>query len=323
MIWIAVLLVVALSAATVMGFAARWGWPFELTSHLRWQYAVALLLLTLLLLGLRRPAPATWALLFALVNVGQIAPLYLAAPPSPRAAAASATAVSAASPSYRAVMINVHWTNQDVEPVLAYLRETDPDFFVLVEVTAAWEEALQPLIEAYPYVSDSRRLTEHGVMVYSRVPFVAAPQRLADGERPSVIAQLAFPERPLTVVGVHPPAPVSPHRMQLRNAQIATLANTLPQMNTPLLLLGDLNMTPWSAVFTDFLQQTGLRNGRDGFGVQTTWPAQLPLLSIPIDHALVSAGVQVQQFSAGPSLSSDHRPIVIDFALTQPSPQAH
>lgn len=302
------------SAATLAGFGGEMAWSLELASHFRWHYVLFLLPAALLFAGAKRPFPAVVAAVFAVVNLAAVAPLYVA----PAVAAAPGK-------TYRAVMLNVHWTSDAYEPAIEFIRETDPDFFVLAEVTPAWEEALRPLTAAYPYVSPPAYGDEYSVMLYSRIPFVDNQiTRLLDGERPSVLARLDVPGGPLTVVGMHPPAPMRPARIASRNGQMARAAHFLETYPGAVMVLGDLNMTPWSPHFHDFIAQSGLQNGRDGFGVQPTWPATNPsLLRIPIDHALVTPDITVHNFSAGPNVQSDHLPIVIDFSLAAPEMQAH
>jgi endonuclease/exonuclease/phosphatase family metal-dependent hydrolase len=73
-----------------------------------------------------------------------------------------------------------------------------------------------------------------------------------------------------------------------------------------------------AAAFQAFLHDTGLRDTRRGRGVQPTWPAWLPLAQVPIDHALVSAGVRVHARFVGGRVGSDRLPIVRDFSLDLP-----
>ncbi len=81
------------------------------------------------------------------------------------------------------------------------------------------------------------------------------------------------------------------------------------------MVLGDLNVTPWSPFFRDLLREGALRNARKGYGLRPTWPTMLPPLLIPVDHCLVSSGVTVHDCRAGRNVGSDHYPLVVDFSL--------
>ena len=80
--------------------------------------------------------------------------------------------------------------------------------------------------------------------------------------------------------------------------------------------MGDLNTTSWSPFFSDLIEESGLRDSRKGFGIQTTWPDGLFLLRIPIDHCLVSKDISVLDRRVGPSIGSDHFPVTVDLVLT-------
>ncbi|MBC6474673.1 MAG: UPF0175 family protein [Hormoscilla sp. GM102CHS1] len=49
----------------------------------------------------------------------------------------------------------------------------------------------------------------------------------------------------------------------------------------------------WSPYYRKFIRDSGLKNGRSGFGVQPTWPVDAPIFSIPLDHCLVSPEIKV------------------------------
>lgn len=281
------------------------GWLWELAHHFRWHYAVLAAGLSLLLAQRKRPFAALIALILGGLNLRHLFP-YVG---NGRSHSPATT--------YRAVMLNVYWRNHNYDPVLAFLRQTRPHFFVIVEATLGWQQALATLADDYPFQSDLVLGEHHGTMLFSRLPLAAEMVRLANGERPSIVAQLLLGERPLTVFGVHPPAPVQPHRRTMRDEQMARLAPAARCQPHPVMVLGDLNMTPWTATFATFLRESGLKDGRLRFGLNATWPAKLWIGRIPIDHALVSPHIAIHRFTAGPNVGSDHLPIIVDFSLQE------
>jgi endonuclease/exonuclease/phosphatase family metal-dependent hydrolase len=89
----------------------------------------------------------------------------------------------------------------------------------------------------------------------------------------------------------------------------------------PVVLLGDLNARPGSAVHR--VLTTGLRDAwaiADRRGPRRTWPAPLALISI--DHLFVSPRVHVAEVrasaSAGARFASDHLPILAEIAVDEP-----
>jgi endonuclease/exonuclease/phosphatase (EEP) superfamily protein YafD len=101
----------------------------------------------------------------------------------------------------------------------------------------------------------------------------------------------------------------------MRNLEFLDLARMIGAEHDPVVLAGDLNSTGWSPRFTDLLADARLRDSRQGFGVQASWPTQFMLLGIPIDHCLVSPEIQVLDRRVGGPVGSDHLPIVIDVRL--------
>ena len=76
--------------------------------------------------------------------------------------------------------------------------------------------------------------------------------------------------------------------------------------------MGDLNITMWSPNYQEFVDRAELKNTRQGHGILPSWPTQFPVLSIPIDHVLVSSEIQVRDTRIGRNVGSDHLPIIVD-----------
>jgi endonuclease/exonuclease/phosphatase family metal-dependent hydrolase len=59
----------------------------------------------------------------------------------------------------------------------------------------------------------------------------------------------------------------------------------------------------------------GLRDSREGFGLQNSWPAYWPWLSITIDHCLVSRDIRLIDRKVGPDIGSDHYPVLVEVGI--------
>ena len=88
---------------------------------------------------------------------------------------------------------------------------------------------------------------------------------------------------------------MSSRRSHLRNVQLIATAHEMAKKSGPSLLLGDLNITPWSPYFRDLLKLGNLRNSQDGFGIQPSWFGLLP-----IDHLLHSEEIAILDRRIGP-----------------------
>ena len=160
------------------------------------------------------------------------------------------------------------------------------------------------------------REDEFGIALYSRHPFYSA-KTIAIGEAgvPTVVAELDLPRHRLLLVGTHPVPPGGAALSAYRNDQLRKLGEFLRGVEGPVLLLGDLNVTPWSVHFRRFAQAAGLRRASQGRGPQLTWPALPWPLSIPLDHALHRPEVCIVAKRIGNGVRSDHYPVIVDFQL--------
>ena len=217
----------------------------------------------------------------------------------------------------RVAVMNVFYRNRAYLRGAAFIRQARPDVALVVEATQGWADALRAALPDYPHVVNAVRTDGHGMVLLSRLPLEEV-QVLALGVAgfPSIQAAICVNGFRMSVLGTHPYSPMGPRHFALRNEQLLAVARHAAGQAAPLLLIGDLNLSPWSPVFSDLIRMTGLRDSRAGFGVQSTWPAFLwPPLRIPIDHCLVSPGVMVHRRHIGPAIGSDHLPVVVDCSV--------
>jgi endonuclease/exonuclease/phosphatase (EEP) superfamily protein YafD len=105
---------------------------------------------------------------------------------------------------------------------------------------------------------------------------------------------------------------------RLRNGQLRAIAARAKKSNAPVIVLGDLNFTPWSPYFRELLRDGGLRNTSQGHGLHASWPALLPMGRIPLDHCLVSPEIRVSNKQVGPYIGSDHLPVMVEVLVPPP-----
>ena len=86
--------------------------------------------------------------------------------------------------------------------------------------------------------------------------------------------------------------------------------------NQNLIIMGDLNMTPTSKRFTNFLKETNLYTYVSYKQPTFTWPAFLPKFSgIQIDHVLFSENLKMTRKKIIEHSNSDHRLLLVDLAF--------
>lgn len=297
--------------ASLIGFGGQLWWVFELASHFRLQYALALGLCLPLLLYRRRYRWATVFGVFAVLNAMLLAPRLL---PLAKAAAHPDTGQA----SFRVLLANVNAANRDYSKMRRAILKYEPDFIVLLEVTPWLLERLTEFDGRYPHRAVAPREDNFGIALLGRQPFLRAKiMQFGTAGLPSITVEIAVGEHRLILVGTHPLPPVSADAARDRNEQLATLALFAQQARHPLLLLGDLNVSPWSPYFARLLAASGLHDSADGRGILPSWPVGLAPLWIPIDHALYSDGIEILRRETGSTLGSDHYPVIVDFRLAR------
>lgn len=292
--------------ATVLGFAGRWGWVLDLFSTFRMHYLVTLVALCVAVLVGKK---YRWAGLFAfcaMLNLLTVAPYYF---PSPRSPSSEFSAL-------RVVSLNVNTENDQYDLVAQFLRERHPDFVLLMELDVAWVHGLEDLKRDYPYQVVEPRGDNFGIALYSRHPLVHGEVAyLGESGVPSVIAVCELGGRRFTLLGTHPLPPLHRDTSLLRDAQLEVVAERLKAEKGAKMLLGDLNMTPWSSAFGKLLDKAGLRDSSLSRGIHPTWPTSRIWLGVPIDFCLVSEQIAIRDHGVGSAVGSDHLPIVVDFGF--------
>ena len=294
-----------LALCTLLGFLGRQWWRFELLSHFRLQYAVLAALCAMGLLLLGETAAFFLTMGVALFNTALIAPFYRRPDPSDPPSA-----------TYRILSANILGHNRQYAQISQMLQEANPDLALLVEYDPHHHQNLQDVTQTFPHTHFLPRNDNYGLALLSRLPLDSCEFVFLNDERkPALLAKLTLDGRPLTVIGVHTTPPKSAEMTRMRDRQMGALAQLAAKQDGEVILLGDFNATSWSYSFSDLLQHSQLLDSRRGFGVQPTWPAELPPMRIPIDHLLHTHGVRILKRRTGPFSGSDHRPLIVDFSL--------
>jgi endonuclease/exonuclease/phosphatase (EEP) superfamily protein YafD len=288
---------------SILGFFGNVRWYFDLCAHFRFQYLIIFLLLAVTLFRTHR----WWAFFFlagSAISSYSILPLYIGAgemgPLEKR--------------TLRAVSINVDMNGGDPTRVGELLKKVDPDIILLLEVNDRWLTALDPITKAYPHSKEEPRVGGSGIAFYSKLPIVQASVENLKSPRPSLVVTVEFENKDITIVGTHPFPPVRGWKSNSRNFHFEAISERVRILDQPVLVLGDLNASCWSAPFQQLLETAGLKNSARGFGIQPTWPTWMPLLMIPIDHCLHSPDLHVLDRRVGPNVGSDHLPLFVELA---------
>ena len=288
--------------------AGRHWWAIDLLSHFPFQAVLGLSVALLAALWFRRARLAAAASVPLAVNLLAIAGLSW-----------PAAAVSADGPRLKICSANVHVDNTDAAPLLELLRREKPDILYVSELTPKFDAAVRASgLFAFAF-SRSELDSPWGAALYSTRPLQETRFLPRPFGCPTIVARIDVEGTPLLIAGAHPVPPAGRRFTRLRDELLAETAEELRGRPEPVVLCGDFNATPWSYAFRDLLSVARLRDGRQGHGFKATWPQGNPLLSIPIDHVLVSETIAVRDFRVGPAVRSDHFPVLSEIQLARPS----
>ncbi|MFK7767678.1 MAG: endonuclease/exonuclease/phosphatase family protein [Mariniblastus sp.] len=263
---------------------------------------------------------------------------------------------------YRLMSLNVLTSNQNWQEVIDLIETEDPDFLVLMEVDQTWQQQLEILGETYAYSKFQSREDNFGIAFLSKYAWSNIELfRLGKNGVPSIDVHFSKLDmereaEQLRLIATHPIPPLGERAWKSRNEQLFSVANRLNSRDfgtgqegndqagngkfsssqtgeegldmsvsgpcTANIVVGDLNLAPWSPNFEKVLVLGGLRDSARGFLPRPTWYVFPTWLGgLKIDHALVGATINVYRHRVGPNVGSDHRAVVLDFAISS-SPTA-
>jgi len=241
----------------------------------------------------------------------------------------------------RVMTYNIQSGGGDLSRIARAIRASDPDVVALQEVDVHWaarsgfadqtaELSAQLGMQARfariyslpaPNSSDPR---EFGVALLSRLPIVAwrndTLTRLSTQDSNPVPAPMpGLLEATIDARGIvvrvfntHLDYRADP---AVRRRQVADMLAHIGTSSEPTIVVGDMNATPDATELQPLLHR--LRDTwPPGAGPGFTYPASAP--GKRIDYVLASSGFRVLAASVPPADGSDHRPVVVDLAVSAP-----
>ena len=316
------------AASSILTLSARHWWVADLIANLRVQLIIGMLAATLLLLTLRR-----WRILLVVtaLTLWQASSLRSAFQATVIEAEQSSGTVHSAilakdEQRLRVFLANVLTRNQQHDQIIAQIRAADPDVIAILELSSVLEASLQREFSATHkyFVAESQDDGNFGIGLWSRCPLSHLRVfHLNAPILPSIAADIQLPSGTVHVIATHPLPPVGARNFGHRNQHLALLAQRIRKQQQveparSMILLGDLNLTPWSPLFGDFLTSTGLQNAAAGKGLQPTWYRWNAFpFGLILDHGLHSRNLRCDRRVILEANGSDHRALVFDFSVNE------
>lgn len=284
--------------------------------------AAALLLLAVGLLLRGRPLAASAGALAAAALALALGPVW-SPPAPPRAAPAEARTLE-----LTIVAANLRRDNPRLAEAGAALLAADPDLLMLLETPEGFLEANAEALARRGLVHVERAWPEwRRLALVSRRPLARQPEIPFDDWRPpghlTADLPLAPGMPPLRITAIHFAGPFSLVHLWQRY-EVARMA---PLRAAPMLVAGDLNAPLWGATPAALARAMDLKLTG---GWRPSWLPRLgplaplmdvlrPWVGLPIDHALVSEGLEIVSIRMLRVPGSDHLAQAIRLRVSAPS----
>ncbi len=210
------------------------------------------------------------------------------------------------------LQVNVLKLNGDASRLKTLIEKEQPDIVVGAEIRDAFVQMFRSLSFSYPHqMVEPRDKSSYGMAVLSKLPFTAYAQLSLD--RPDNVA-MAFTVRhegrEIEFLSMHP---ATPNRdIGSRDREFENASQHFGNRRGNIVVLGDLNATPYCPALKKLCRVLNLKNAREGHGVAGSFPVFFPFwwLHLPIDHVLVGENLHADGFRLGPDIGSDHFPTI-------------
>jgi endonuclease/exonuclease/phosphatase (EEP) superfamily protein YafD len=302
-----------LAGAVALSWGARQWWVADIAANLRVQWCAGAMGLALvgLLLRRRRDAALCVALLI-LSGTGLLHGLRFVAPAEP----------SEQSPRLTVCTANVLSSNPRYADILAALVAEQPEIIGVLETSPSLATILRrELGQRYPHqVHEPQAGGNFGIALLSQWPLESSEVTyLNDVRIPSIDARVATPDGTVRVVVTHTLPPMGQTAFEHRNEHLRLLAERVARAERdapmPTIVIGDLNLTPWSPCFDDWLTAAGLQCASRGRGFMPTWRAvDHALFGLVLDHACTTPDLLCVDRRISPGFGSDHHAVTFAFA---------
>ena len=200
------LFVAGFGAATILAQLGHLSWFFELFCHFPMQYSIALLIVALVAIVLRRWGMTVCAVAILIPNLFALSYYF----PTRRD--------SSERSDLRVISFNVLKTNSSFEEVHDYLATSEADLILVLEIGWTWLDSLAPLKERYPHIVTEPRFDNFGIALFSRHPIKSHQILSLEGSQvPCISAEVDLGNHNLVVIGGHPVPPVGGAHAASRN----------------------------------------------------------------------------------------------------------
>jgi endonuclease/exonuclease/phosphatase (EEP) superfamily protein YafD len=217
--------------------------------------------------------------------------------------------------SFSLLFANVLMSNRNAAKLQEIIREADPDIILTVETDEWWQQQQKGFERTHPHTVQQPQSNTYGMLLYSRLELVGAEVKfLVQDDVPSIHTRVRLrsgQEVELRCLHPRPPFPTEDEKSTERDAELLIVGKETKRMETPAVVLGDLNDVAWSHTNYLFQDISGLLDPRIGRGFYHTFHAKYPFIRFPLDHFFHSKHFKLVDFRRLAYFGSDHFPVYI------------
>lgn len=208
---------------------------------------------------------------------------------------------------------NVLSSNKQYPKLYEQIEKYQPTIVGIQEVTSHLSDSLSVSLKNYPYKKVIAREDNFGIALFSKLPLMNIDVvYLTRSGIPTITCEIEVDNNVVQLIYTHPLPPIDTDYFEDRNLQFNALA-TMVGNAKPTIVFGDLNVSPWSVNFKDFLHKSELAHSSKG--IFATWPSFSAHLGIPIDHFLHTKRIKVEEVLLTDEIGSDHMPLVARYLV--------
>ena len=266
-------------AATALSLLARYWWLADLIANLRVQLIIGLIFSLVCIICVRQKRLAVCVMLALIWHCSWITP-YLFAPQKPIGVR-----------SLKICTVNVLTQNSQHDKVLAVLKTADPDVIAVLELGTALESRfIEELSDLYPYrITQPSDGGNFGIGLWSKMPL--QDETIFNLTVPlvsSISATVSWEGQVVRLFATHPIPPINARYFQARNRHLELLADRIRKQSETTgeagtVVVGDLNLTPWSPWYQKFLMDAKVEDCARGDRMASLSPTWYRWPMFPLD----------------------------------------
>lgn len=212
---------------------------------------------------------------------------------------------------------NVKENNKNVQEVANAALNSGADVLSFQEVHENTLNIIDKTVSpSYPYHLSDISIKGFGMAVYSKYP-IEQRNVIVEKNFPILTGVIQVGDRAFHFISATTSTPTNEKDFDAQRRQFKFMADYANKIDSPLVVMGDMNSVPWSAQIEGFVKETKLRDSRKDLA--GTFPAN-SIFQIPIDYIFHSDDISCISFGTLAQSTSNHLGIMGNYTFTGTKP---